>query len=136
VLELAVDGLAPDVILNRRHWVAPVAPGVAWTGATHEPGNVDATPTAGARRSLEESARTLLARPFTVRGQRAGVRVNLPDKRPVVGPHPEHARLGVCNGLGAKGALVAPWLARMWAEHIARGVAFDAEVDVARYSRR
>jgi glycine/D-amino acid oxidase-like deaminating enzyme len=40
--------------------------------------------------------------------------VNLPDKLPVFGRHRENSRLGVVNGLGAKGALFAPMLALEW----------------------
>ena len=133
-LALAVDGLAPDVIFNRGHWLLPVAPGVAWVGATHEPSVLDATPIAAARATLESSASALLgARAFEVTGQFAGVRVNLPDKRPVAGRHPTIARLGVLNGLGAKGVLLAPALARQWVNHLTEGVPFEAEVDVARF---
>lgn len=114
VLELAVEGLAADVVLNRRHWVAPAGRGAAWAGATHEPGVLDSTPTAAARATLEASVRGLLPGDFSVTGQRAGVRVNLPDKLPVLGRHPGNSRLGVINGLGAKGALFAPVLAPEW----------------------
>ncbi len=132
ILTLAVDGLAPDVVLNHGHWVLPLTPGMAVVGATHEPGVIDTRPTAAARAGLEASARALLARSFAVTGHAAGVRVNLPDKRPVAGRHPGNARLGVFNGLGAKGALVAPAVARQWAQHLATGAPFDAAVDVAR----
>jgi glycine/D-amino acid oxidase-like deaminating enzyme len=135
MLELAVEGLAPDVVLNCRHWIVPVAAGVAWVGATHTPGVREAAPTSSARRTLEASARDLLgaAHPFVVTGQRAGVRVNLPDKRPIAGRHPERPRLGLINGLGAKGALWAPFLARQWVKHLESAAPFDPEVDVARF---
>ena len=136
-LVLAVEGLAPDVILNRGHWVLPTAPGQAWLGATHRPGTVEARATSAARDDLEASARVLLAgRAFAVTDQLAGVRVNPRDKQPVVGRHPTVARLGVFNGLGAKGALHAPALARQWLNHLTEGVPFDAEVDVARFFPR
>lgn len=135
LLELAVKGLAPDVVINRRHWVAPFSGEWAWLGATHAPGVVDPTPSAKARAELEVSARELLPQGFAVVGQRAGVRVNLPDKLPVVGRHPLQPNLGVLNGLGAKGALYAPWLAQQWVAHLREGVAFAPEVDVQRFWR-
>jgi glycine/D-amino acid oxidase-like deaminating enzyme len=136
MLELAVAGLAPDVVLNRRHWIVPVAAGTAWVGATHAPGVDETALTSAARTVLEASARDLLgvAHPFVVTGQRAGVRVNLPDKRPVAGRHPSSPRRGLCNGLGAKGALWAPLLARQWVYHLTTGAAFDPEIDVARFA--
>jgi glycine oxidase len=133
MLELAVPGLEEGVILNRRHWLLPVGPGTAWFGATHAPGETAAEPTASARRALEAAAQALLDRPFTVTGQRCGVRVTAPDRRPVIGRHPGDPGLGLCNGLGAKGALFAPWLARQWREHIATGRAFEAATDLRRF---
>lgn len=65
-------------------------------------------------------------------GQRSGVRVNLPDKQPVAGRHPLAARIGVLNGLGAKGVMRASALARQRVKHRTGGVPFDAELKVAR----
>lgn len=136
LLSVAVGGLDPAVVLNRGHWVLPVADREAWVGATHEPVFADLAPTAAARAELEEEAAALLGRPFSVTGHRAGVRVNLPDKRPVVGRHPDRSRVGVVNGLGAKGVLWAPMLARQWVNHLTEGVAFDAEIAVGRFWSR
>ena len=136
ILSLAVAGLDPDVILNRGHWVLPVGSGAAKVGATHEPGSLAVAPTAAARAALEQSAAALLRRPFAVTGHEAGVRVNLPDRRPVAGRHPANARHGLVNGLGAKGALLAPMLARQWVNHLTEGVPFDPEVAGARFPDR
>jgi glycine oxidase len=135
MLEVAVEGLARDVVLNAGHWILPVATDAAWVGATHRPGVLDRQPTVAGRAVLEASARMLLGRPFHVTGQRAGVRVNLPDKRPVAGRHPQNPRLGLINGLGAKGALYAPMLARQWVGHLATGAGFEPEIDVRRFWR-
>jgi hypothetical protein len=40
------------------------------------------------------------------------------------------------NALGAKGALLAPMLARQWADHLTRGRAFDAAIAPGRFARR
>ncbi len=134
-IELAVSHLPADEIRNSGHWLLPVGKGAAWCGATHSPGVVDATPTLDARKILESSAAQLLrGQHYTVTGHTAGVRVNLPDRHPVAGRHPTVARLGLLNGLGAKGALLAPMLARQWINHLAEGVPFDAAIDVARFA--
>ncbi|MEY4939157.1 MAG: hypothetical protein RIQ93_892 [Verrucomicrobiota bacterium] len=135
MLELSVTGLTAGVILNRRHWLLPINTETAWVGATHEPGHFDTIPSDSARAALEASARALLARGVEITGHRAGVRVNLPDKHAVAGRHPANPRLGVCNGLGAKGGLVAPELARQWVCHLTRGDPFEAEFSPARFAR-
>lgn len=133
-LALEVAGLEPDVTLNCGHWLLPVGAREAWVGATHEPGKIDTQVTSAARVALEASAKSLLGeRGFTVNASFAGVRVNLPDKRPVVGRHFADSRFGLMNGLGAKGVSLAPMLARQWLNHLTEGVAFDAEVNVARF---
>jgi len=135
VLEVAVEGLEADTVLHRRHSIVPLTPGRGWVGATHEPGETAAHATPAARSMLEASATALLAgRPFAVVAARAGVRLNLPDKRPAAGRHPDEPRRGICGALGAKGALWAPLLAQQWVEHLTRGTAFDSEIDVRRFA--
>ncbi len=136
LLAVAVAGLAPEVILNRRQWALPVAAGAAWIGATHEPGVTDPRVTAAARRTLTAAAVELFGadREFMVTDQRAGIRVVLPDKRPVAGRHPGNFHLGLINGLGAKGVLWAPWLARQWVNHLTEGVPFDPAIDGRRFT--
>ena len=134
-LTIAMDGLAQNVVLNRGHWVLPIGPGIARVGATHAPARRDTVLTPEARATLEASVRAMSPRTFTVTVHDAGVRVYLADKKPVVGRHPADPRVGVLNGLGAKGALFAPTLARQWASHLQRGTPFERELDVARLWR-
>ena len=131
-LTIAIEGLAPDVAMNRGHWLMPLPGGLARVGATHAPSRRDTVLTAEARAALEASVRAMSERPFAVKDQDAGVRVYVADKKPVAGRHPADARLGVLSGLGGKGALFAPAVARMWVEHLLYGRPFDGEVDVAR----
>jgi glycine/D-amino acid oxidase-like deaminating enzyme len=56
-----------------------------------------------------------------------------PDKHPAIGRHPENASLGIFNGLGSKGALLAPWLAGEWVAHLRTGRPIDPAVAVARF---
>ncbi len=132
LLRVAVDGLAPDVILSRGHWVLPTSSGEARVGATYAREGEPVT--RAARAELERSARELLGeRTFTVTAQESGVRVTAPDRRPLAGRDPREPRLGVINGLGSKGALLAPWLAQQWVRHLVEGAAFDPAVAIGRF---
>lgn len=134
-LTIEVGGLARDVVLNRRHWILPEAEGRAMVGATHVPGRKDVELTAEARAELEASVAAMNAGAFKVTGHAAGVRSYLADKKPVAGRHPGDRGFGVLNGLGSKGALFGPTLARQWARHLVDGAPFESEVDVARLWR-
>jgi glycine oxidase len=134
ILRLAVEGLAPEVILNRGHWVLPTTAGQALVGATYVRGGRGEA--SAARAELEGSAEAMLgAGRFAVMSQEEGLRVTTPDRMPIAGYDPTQDRLGVFNGLGSKGALLAPWLARQWVERLTSGRVFAAEVDVARLAR-
>jgi glycine/D-amino acid oxidase-like deaminating enzyme len=132
LLELECAGLEPDVVINRRQWLLPVGGDRAWAGATQEPEVRVAAVTAAGRDRLSGAVAALTSQPFHVTGQRAGVRVALPDRRPVVGWHPSVARIGLINGLGSKGALYAPWLAAVWAEELIAGKALPDELSLTR----
>lgn len=132
-LTLEISGLAPDVIVSRGHWLLPLADGGAKVGATYVVGVDDPDATLAAREALERAVAGLTDRPYAVRGQEAGLRLTLPDKRPVVGRCPGAAGIGLIAGLGSKGVLFAPWLARQWVDHLKTGAAFDLTVDVARF---
>ena len=132
-LTVEVSGLAPDVIISRGHWLLPLAEGKAKVGATYAVGADDMTPTAAAREELERAIPQLTERTYAVRAQEAGLRLTLPDKRPVVGRCLRATGVGVMAGLGSKGVLFAPWLARQWVDHLAKGTPFDPAVDVARF---
>ncbi|HYP18155.1 MAG TPA: FAD-binding oxidoreductase [Opitutus sp.] len=134
-LTVRTSGLAPDVVLNRKHWILPVGGGFAKVGATHVPARRDAMLTPEARAELESSAAGICRQSFEIVAHEAGVRTYVPDKKPVAGRHPENSRWGVLNGLGAKGALFAPMLAREWARHLVDRTPFDPEIDVARVWR-
>lgn len=133
ILEIGASEREPGVILNRGQWLLPVPEGKALVGSTHETRFATPGPTDEARCKLAAVAEALLGRAVEVTGQAAGLRVHLPDKHPVAGRHPHEPWLGVINGLGAKGALTAPWLARQWVNHLCEGVPFDPDVVVTRF---
>jgi glycine/D-amino acid oxidase-like deaminating enzyme len=132
-LTLEISGLTPDVIVSCGHWLLPLAEGRAKVGATYAVGAHDPTPTTEAREELARAAAHLTDRPHAIRDQEAGLRLTLPDKRSVVGRCPAAPGVGVLTGLGSKGVLLAPWLARQWVKHLTTGASFDPAVDVARF---
>lgn len=121
-----------DVILNRGHWFVPTAADAGWVGATHVPGVDDLEPTADARDELMAAAGALTGGAVSLREQRVGVRLAHADKMPVAGWHPANPRVGIYGGLGGRGVLWAPWLARQWVGALTGRGRFDPAVAVDR----
>lgn len=67
---------------------------------------------------------------------RAGIRPNTLDHHPIVGRHPQHPQVALCNGLGSKGSLLAPRVTRLLAEHLCDDAPLPPEIDLRRYHAR
>ena len=70
-----------------------------------------------------------------VRGQRAGVRPAVRDRRPLLGRHPTVPGLSFLGGYGSKGVMLAPRLAQQLADHLENGGALWTDADLGRYAR-
>lgn len=135
IIDVAGTGLAAGEARNREgHWLIGVGEGQARAGATYVRGCETAEVTAEARATLLASARAMSGREeLRVTGQAAGLRLTLPDRRPVAARHPELPGVGWCGALGSKGALWAPRLARLWRERLQDGREFPAEIGLGRW---
>lgn len=111
VLALRVPGLAEERVVHRGAWLASAGGDLFRVGATYDRDDLSPMPTDRGRAELVARLREFLRLPFEVVGHAAGVRPILAGMTPVAAVHPEHPQLAVLNGLGSKGALLAPTLA-------------------------
>ena len=106
---------------------------IFWVGSTSRFEFEGTEPTAEKRQWLEEQLRDVLEAPFEVVAHLAGIRPTVFDIRPFLGLHPQHSCLGIFNGLGTKGASLAPFFAKQMADFLLGKGQVDAEVDIARF---
>ena len=76
---------------------------------------------------------TLINVPYKVVDHVAGIRPTVRDRRPLVGVHREHSQLVVLNGLGTRGVMIAPTVAKELYNHIENSVALRKEIDILRF---
>ncbi|MBL7859040.1 MAG: FAD-binding oxidoreductase [Cyclobacteriaceae bacterium] len=86
-----------------------------------------------ARRELEEKLGQLISFPFRVIGQDWGFRPTTPDRRPIMGQHPDLKPLAVFNGLGTKGVSLAPYFSDVLIRSLENSGTLNNAVDVSRY---
>ncbi len=132
ILGLRLPGIPRDRILNNGKWLLPAGGDEVRVGATYEWARLDERPTESGRRKLLEAFRSLVDLPAEVLDHRAGVRSILKDTKPVAGLHPGYDSIGVFNGLGSKGVMIAPYYARQFVTCLEQGRSLDDEVDVRR----
>jgi glycine oxidase len=122
-----MTGIEDDVVLNDGQWVLPLGAGRVRVGATFGRDDLTLTPSAKADQELRAAAERLGGGPIADVTIEVGVRVNLPDRRPMVGWTDVGRQNGVFAGLAAKGALWAPVLAEQWAADDLGGMQVDCE---------
>ncbi len=112
------DAAAINSILKKNIAVVPVGTGRFWCGATFEWQFSDAQPTAQRQQELRAQLDAVLQVPYVVEQPLAAIRPTTGDRRPFILQSPLHPRLWMLNGLGSKGALLAPSLAQQLAAKI------------------
>jgi glycine/D-amino acid oxidase-like deaminating enzyme len=102
-------------------------------GATYEhpPFTTDATPEG--RQVLTDKLDGLLNTTFQVVHQDWGIRPTTPDRRPLLGQHPDHKNVWVFNGLGTKGVSLAPYFARQLSDRLLDQADLLPAVNISRF---
>ena len=136
ILTLECPGLRlPRTILHRSKWLLPLAENRFRIGATYDESDLSQPPTEKAKQELLESARLLIGpqHPLEITQHTAGLRPCTKDFHPFIGSHPKVPGLHIVNGLGSKGALLAPEMIHRFLAHLLRGEPLDRQIDCNRY---
>ncbi len=118
---------------NRKCFILPQGNDTYRVGATYVYGTLNDTVTLEGRIELEEKFQAVTNTSYTVIDQHAGIRPTTPDRRPIIGEHPEFEGLFIFNGLGTKGYMIAPLLAKEFVNQIVNNHPFDAETNLSRF---
>ena len=111
VLLIDAPNLSEDYIINKKVFVLPVGEHKFKVGSTYEWKDLSEEVTERGKESILQRLRELIEVDYTIIDHWAGVRPTIADRRPVLGQHPQYNNLYVFNGLGTKGAMLAPYFA-------------------------
>ena len=126
--------LPEEESLNRKCFVLPYGQKRFRIGATYEFNNSTLTTTEEGKTFLLETLEALGTYHPKVIDQVAGVRPTVLDRRPLMGMHPNYPGVYIFNGLGTKGYMMAPTLARELAEHITTDKPLNPEINISRFT--
>ena len=119
-----------DVIFNRGVYAVPTL----WkVGATYEFKDLTPAVTERGRKELTDKLNELVKFPYEIVNQEWGFRPTTPDRRPILGAHPEYPNAVVFNGLGTKGVSLAPYFSKVLINWLENGIPLNKEVDIQRY---
>ncbi len=122
-----------DVIVKTDIFILPAGKDTYKVGATYNWEDKSNTPTAAAKTELLAALKEVIDCDFEVIDHQAGIRPTVKDRRPLLGSHPLHKNMFLLNGLGTRGVMLAPSMAKMLYDKIEHGVALDPHVDLKRF---
>ena len=134
VLEIHAPELNLNRMVNRGVFLLPIGNNIFKVGATHDWRNVNETPTEDGKNELLEKLDKFINVPYTITKHSAGLRPASRDRHPYIGEHPENKNMFVFNGLGSKGVIMAPWLAKEFIKEI-KTKNWPKEFNIKRYTR-
>ena len=122
-----------DFVLKSAAFLIPLADDLYIVGATYEWNDLTNKTSLKAKEELLGKLKKLISCEFEVIHQVAGVRPTVKDRRPLVGRHNEYKNLFVLNGLGTRGVMIGPYVAKQLYNFIENNIALENEIDIKRF---
>ncbi|MDZ4669120.1 MAG: FAD-dependent oxidoreductase [bacterium] len=133
VLLIKCEGLNQNYIYKRGVYLVHQEKDIYKVGATYEWDYEHENATNKGKESLIEKVKQMIALPFEVIDQMAGIRPTTRDRAAILGAHPSKKGLYIFNGLGTKGILQAPYLSEQLFGFLEQEEALPKEVDINRF---
>lgn len=135
-LLIECKGLPTDHVFKKGIMLTPMPEeDLFWVGSSYQWEFEDDRPSEAFYTATAKALQHWLKKPFKTVQHKAAVRPATVERRPFVGFHPVHKNVGMLNGMGTKGASLAPFFAHQLAQHITYGFPLLPEADVKRFSR-
>ncbi len=119
--------LPEDVILHHKLKVVPYGNNMFWIGTFDRWDDLQEIPDVQSRQRLEEILRTNFDIRYEVMDHLSGIRPASKNRRPFAGPLSGWENTYLINGLGTKGASLAPLVVDHLCQHLLSGVPISAE---------
>ena len=123
-------------IVKSNIFILPIGNDLYKVGATYNWEDKTNLPTANGKKELLQNLEELISCDYEVVAHFAGVRPTVKDRRPLVGTHYVHKKLHILNGLGTRGVMLGPFLAKQLFEYLENESALDKEIDINRFYKK
>ncbi|MGM8360572.1 NAD(P)/FAD-dependent oxidoreductase [Flavobacterium sp. ARAG 55.4] len=125
-----------DVIINTSVFILPLGDGLFKVGATYNWKDKTDLPTEEGKQELVDRIKEIINCEFEIISHFAGVRPTVKDRRPLVGTHTDYESIHLLNGLGTRGVMLGPAMAKALFENIEYGIPLEKEININRFEKR
>lgn len=133
LITIHAPDLKVDYLIKSAIFVLPIGDDLYKVGATFNWTDKTKTPTEDGRDELEFKLNSVINCNYTIKDHVAGIRPTVKDRRPLVGTHPKYQNLAILNGLGTRGVMIAPTVAKELFNCLEKGESLRNEIDIARF---
>ncbi|MFI1771995.1 NAD(P)/FAD-dependent oxidoreductase [Thalassobellus citreus] len=133
LLVIHAPKLKIDYVLKAGVFLIPLGNDLYIVGATYEWEDTTNKTTVKAKEELLSKLDTLISCNYKVVKQVAGIRPTVKDRRPLVGQHQDYKNMFVLNGLGTRGVMIGPYVAKQLFNYIENEIALEKEIDIKRF---
>lgn len=135
MLTIRIPGFFPDNIISKGVYILREYDDTFKVGATYDWDDLTQTPTEKGKTELIEKLKKTLKCRYEILDHAAAVRPTVKDRRPLIGLNSKDKRIGIFNGMGTKGVMLAPYFAKQFLQHIDNGFSLDVEADINRFGQ-
>ncbi len=125
-----------NVIVNTSVFILPLGNNLFKVGATYNWSDKTNIPTEEGKQELIDRIKEILNCDFEILEHFAGVRPTVKDRKAMLGTHFEHKNMHILNGLGTRGVMLAPTMAKVLFENIEFGIPIDSSINIERFYKK
>ncbi len=125
-----------DVIINTSVFVLPLGDNLFKVGATYNWTDKTDIPTEEGKKELIEKIKEIINCDFEIVHHFAGVRPTVKDRRLLIGTCQSHNSIHILNGLGTRGVMLGPAMAKALFENIEYQKPLDRTIDIRRFDKK
>jgi len=122
-----------DVIVNTSVFILPLGDNLFKVGATYNWKDKTDLVTEEGKQELIDRIKEIISCDFEIIKHFAGVRPTVKDRRPLVGTHSEYAAIHILNGLGTRGVMLGPSMAKALYDSLENNIPLDPTIDIKRF---
>ncbi len=127
------EHLKTDKIISRNIFIIPKGNDIYTVGSTFIWDDLEETVTDIGRKEILVKLNKIITDDYTIVDENAGIRPAMPDRRPVMGSHPDYPQIFIFNGMGTKGVSLSPYFANYFLDSIDNGIEVFREISVNRF---
>lgn len=135
VFTIKCNDIAKDKIIKKGIYLVHLHDNLYKVGATYEWNDLSENTSEQGKAFLIDKLNDILNCEFQIINHEANIRPTTKDRKAIIGEHYENKNMFILNGLGTKGVMHAPYLAKHLLAHITLGNEIDKEINIKRFNQ-